>query len=73
MKLLTLEKTAEVYGVKLRTLRWWVQGSVAREVSQGGQKRTIPGNGFDKALVRKGRLIFVVAERFEAWLLERAA
>jgi len=69
--LLTPKQLCEVYPIKARTLKHWVQQSVERQVSRQGRKRTLPGNGLAPAIVRKGRLIFIDEDLFLVWLYGR--
>jgi hypothetical protein len=54
--------------IKLRTLRYWIAHSRNREVSRGGKRVTLPGNGLAPALIRKGRSVYIDLEEFRQWL-----
>jgi hypothetical protein len=69
-KLLTPRQLCALYPIKPRTLKYWIQHSAARNVSQQGQKRTLPGNGLATAIIRKGRLVFIDEDLFLAWLYD---
>jgi hypothetical protein len=57
-----------VYPIKARTLKYWIQRSVDREVSCQGKRGVLPGNGLAPAVVRKGRIILIDEDLFLAWL-----
>jgi hypothetical protein len=68
-RLLDLRQLVAVYpAIKLRTLRYWVQKASPRQVSQGGRRRTLPGNGLEAAIIRKGRIVLLDEDLFLAWL-----
>jgi hypothetical protein len=69
---LTLRQLVAAYpAIKLRTLRYWVQRAAPRDVSQGGRRRTLPGNGLEPAIIRKGRVVFIDEALFLDWLYDR--
>jgi hypothetical protein len=67
-KLLTPKQLCDLYPIKRRTLKYWIQHSTDRRISRHGKPKTIPGNGLASAIVRKGRLIFIDEELFLTWL-----
>ncbi len=67
--LLAPRQILELYpGIKPRTLRYWLDKARPRHVVRAGQKSTLPGNGLEPAILRKGRLIFIDEEKFLEWL-----
>lgn len=54
-------------GIPARTLRAWVSNARPRVVSTKGEKRVRPGNGLGKAVVKRGALYYVDAEKFHRW------
>ena len=62
------ELTAFYPSIKLRTLRYWITHARQREVSRGGRRTTLPGNGLAPALIRKGRIVYIDLEEFRQWL-----
>lgn len=74
--LLTQKQLCAAYpAIKLRTLRHWIAQARPREVSEGRVKRTIPGNGLEPALIRKGRsgqVSLIDERRFLEWLYSPA-
>lgn len=71
-RLLTPSQLCTLYPIKRRTLKYWIQQSVDRQVSLNGKAGVLPGNGLAAALVRKGRLIFIDEDLFLRWLYERS-
>lgn len=70
-KLVTpMQLTQECPGLKLRTLRYWIQHAEPRLISRGGRRISVPGNGLAPALIRKGRVTLIDVSRFSAWLEE---
>jgi hypothetical protein len=52
----------------VRTLRHWIFNAANRRAWKNRQAVVIPGNGFDRVIVRKGRRIFVNEAALFAWL-----
>jgi hypothetical protein len=55
------------------TLRYWVQKASPRQVSQGGHRQTLAGNGLEPAIIRKGRIVLIDEDLFLAWLYQHKA
>ena len=70
-KLLTLEQVCELYPIKLRTLRYWIQNAAPRLMSRAGQKVELPGNGLAPAIIRIDRIVLIDDNAFVAWLNSR--
>ena len=70
-RLLTLRQLVAAYpAIKLRTLRYWVQKASPRQISQGGHRQTLAGNGLEPAIIRKGRIVLIDEDLFLAWLYQ---
>jgi len=54
----------------VRTLRHWIFNAADRRAWKNRQAVVIPGNGFDRVIVRKGRRIFINEAALFAWLAE---
>jgi hypothetical protein len=67
-KLLTPKQLCDLYPIKRRTLKYWLQHSADRRISRNGQPQILPGNGLAPAVVRKGRLVFIDEDLFLKWL-----
>jgi hypothetical protein len=67
-KLLTPKQLCDLYPIKRRTLKYWLQHSAVRHISRDGKPETIPGNGLAPAIVRKGRIVLIDEVLFLAWL-----
>lgn len=68
-QLLAARQLVERYpAIKLRTLRYWIQHAAPRHVTNGGQRRILPGNGLADTILRKGRIILIDEARFLDWL-----
>lgn len=68
-QLITPKELTSLYpSIKLRTLRYWIAHARNREVSRGGRRVTLPGNGLAPALIRKGRSVYIDLEGFRQWL-----
>jgi hypothetical protein len=52
----------------VRTLRHWIANGKDRVSWRGRQKIIIPGNGFARVILRKGRRIFIDETAFFDWL-----
>ncbi|MDP9122168.1 MAG: hypothetical protein M3O15_12525 [Acidobacteriota bacterium] len=66
---MTPRQLVELYpSIKLRTLRYWISHASPRQVSYGGAKKTLPGNGLEPALIRKGRITLIDEAQFFEWL-----
>ncbi|HVT60175.1 MAG TPA: hypothetical protein VHR45_17500 [Thermoanaerobaculia bacterium] len=65
----TLQQIAERHpAFSVRTLRHWIANAAARRAWQNRRAVIIPGNGFDRVMVRKGRRIFINEAALFAWL-----
>jgi hypothetical protein len=72
--LMSLRQLAATYpAIKLRTLRYWVQHAAPRQISQGGRRRILPGNGLEAAIIRKGRIVLIDERLFLTWLYNEHA
>jgi hypothetical protein len=67
-KLLTLEQVCELYPIKLRTLRYWIQNAAPRLMSRAGQKVELPGNGLAPEIIRIDRIVLIDEMECVAWL-----
>jgi hypothetical protein len=52
----------------VRTLRHWIANAKDRDCWSGRQKTTVPGNGFARVILRKGRRIFIDETALFEWL-----
>jgi hypothetical protein len=52
----------------LRTLRHWIFFAKDRQSWKGGKRVVIPGNGLGKALVRRGRRVYIDERALLEWL-----
>ena len=70
-RLVSVSQLLELYpAIKPRTLRYWIQNAAERDVSENGSRRTLPGNGLGRAVIRKGRVTLIDVDAFNAWLYE---
>lgn len=58
-------------GFTVRTLRYWIFNSKERAGWKDRRRIPIPGNGFDRAMVRIGRRIYIDEEALFEWIAER--
>jgi len=69
---MSLRQLAATYpAIKLRTLRYWIQHAAPRAISQSGNRRILPGNGLEPAIIRKGRIVLIDEHLFLAWLYDQ--
>jgi hypothetical protein len=52
----------------VRTLRHWIFNAQDRSAGNGSRRVTIPGNGFARVIVRKGRRVFIDETALFEWL-----
>lgn len=72
--LMSLRQLAATYpAIKLRTLRYWIQHAAPRDISEGGCRRILPGNGLEPAIIRKGRIILIDESLFLTWLYNQSS
>lgn len=68
-RLLSIKQVAERHpGISQRTLRYWIFNAKERRSWHRGRLETLPGNGFDKVLVRKGTKILIDEFALFDWL-----
>jgi hypothetical protein len=68
-KFLTVRQVTELHpGISERTLRHWIFGAKERRSWERGEVRTIPGNGFDQVMIRKGKKILIDEIALLDWL-----
>jgi hypothetical protein len=65
----TVQQIAERHpAFSVRTLRHWISNAADRRAWKNRQAVVLPGNGFDRVIVRKGRRIFINEAALFAWL-----
>jgi hypothetical protein len=65
----TVQQIAERHpAFTVRTLRHWIFNAANRRAWKDRQAVVIPGNGFDRVIVRKGRRVFINEAALFAWL-----
>lgn len=70
----TVKQIAERHpAFTVRTLRHWIFNAANRCSWKNRQAVVIPGNGFDRVIVRKGRRIFINEAALFAWLAETSS
>lgn len=68
-RLLTVKQVTERHpGITERTLRHWIFNAKDRRSWSGGNLRMIPGNGFNRVMVRKGTKILIDEFALFDWL-----
>lgn len=68
-RFLTVKQVTDAHpGISERTLRHWIFGAKERRAWEKGTPKVIPGNGFDKAFVRKGTKILIDEVALLDWL-----
>jgi hypothetical protein len=68
-KFLTVKQVTELHpGISERTLRHWIFYAKERRSWERGEVKTIPGNGFDQVMVRKGTKILIDEIALLSWL-----
>ena len=55
-------------GFTTRTLRYWIAAAKDRYTWKDGSRKLIPGNGFDRVMVRRGRRIYIDEGALLEWL-----
>jgi hypothetical protein len=55
-------------GISERTLRHWIFNAKERRSWEHGKIKIIPGNGFDRVMIRKGAKILIDEVALFAWL-----
>ena len=67
--LLSVKQVAERHpGISERTLRHWIFNARDRRSWTGGKEILIPGNGFAKVIIRKGRKVLIDERALLDWL-----
>jgi hypothetical protein len=67
--LLSVKQVTERHpGISERTLRHWIFNAKDRRSWKGGRLTLIPGNGFERVLIRKGRKILIDEGALLDWL-----
>jgi hypothetical protein len=65
----TVQQIAERHpAFTVRTLRHWIFNATNRRAWKDRRAVVVPGNGFDRVIVRKGRRIFINEAALFAWL-----
>jgi hypothetical protein len=68
-KYLSVKQVAESHpGISERTLRHWIFGAKERRSWINGEVQVIPGNGFDRVMVQKGKKILIDEVALLSWL-----
>jgi hypothetical protein len=68
-RFLTVKQVTEYHpGISERTLRHWIFGAKERRSWEKGEVKMIPGNGFDRVMIRKGTKILIDEVALFAWL-----
>ena len=68
-RLLTVRQVTERHpGISERTLRHWIFNAKERRSWNAGTVEMIPGNGFDRVMVRKGTKILIDEFALFDWL-----
>jgi hypothetical protein len=68
-RLLTVKQISERHpGIAERTLRYWIFNARERRSWCRRQLITVPGNGFDRVMVRKGAKILIDEIALLDWL-----
>jgi hypothetical protein len=68
-RLLTVKQVAQRHpGIAERTLRHWIFNAKERRSWAGGCLEMVPGNGFDRVIVRKGTKILIDEFALFDWL-----
>jgi hypothetical protein len=70
--MLTVDTVSQLHpGIKPKTLRKWIFNAKDRKASVQGKLVVVKGNGFDTAIVRVGRKVFIDNARLIAWMREQ--
>ena len=65
----TLQQIADRHpAFSLRTLRHWIYNSKDRLAWKDGKSTVIPGNGFDRAMIKVGHRIYIDETGLLEWL-----
>lgn len=68
-RLLSVKQVSEKHpGISERTLRHWIFNAKTRRSWSGGSLRIVPGNGFDRVMIRKGTKILIDEIALFEWL-----
>lgn len=68
-RFLTVKQVTEFHpGISQRTLRHWIFGAKERRSWEKGEIKMIPGNGFDRVMIRKGSKILIDEIALFDWL-----
>ena len=68
-RFLTVKQVTECHpGITQRTLRHWIFGAKERRSWEKGEIKMIPGNGFDRVMIRKGTKILIDEIALFDWL-----
>ncbi len=68
-RLLTVRQVTDKHpGITERTLRYWIFNAKERRSWTKGKLQMIPGNGFDRVMVRKGSKILIDEIALFDWL-----
>jgi hypothetical protein len=68
-RFLTVKQISELHpGISERTLRHWIFCAKERRYWERGKAKTLPGNGFDKVMIRKGKKILIDEVALLSWL-----
>jgi hypothetical protein len=68
-RLLRVDQIPERHpGITPRMLRHWIAKAKVRVRSIQGRREVVPGNGFDCAVYRKGRAVFIDEIALLNWL-----
>ncbi len=68
-RFLTVKQVSESHpGISQRTLRHWIFGAKERRSWEHGKVKILPGNGFDRVMIRKGTKILIDEIALFDWL-----
>ena len=68
-RFLTVKQVTEYHpGISERTLRHWIFNAKERRSWEQGKVKIIPGNGFDRVMIRKGAKILIDEIALFDWL-----
>jgi len=68
-RFLTVKQVSEAHpGISQRTLRHWIFGAKERRSWEKGKVKILPGNGFDRVMIRKGTKILIDEIALFDWL-----
>lgn len=70
--MLTVDTVSQLHpGIKPKTLRKWIFNAKDRKVTVQGREVVVKGNGFNAAIVRVGRKVFIDNARLITWMREQ--